>query len=123
MNKVFLLGRTTSDITVRTLPSGTEKAFFTLAVKRGKDKTDFIPIVALNKLATNTAEYVTKGSQILVEGVLEYKSEKKGEEYKVYCNVLANMITYVNLKKVERTDDSGYDPDIDEDVELPDWED
>lgn len=77
MNKVFLMGRLTKDVEMRYTQTGKNVATFVLAVNRqvGKDapadapKADFIPIVAWNKIADVAGNYLSKGRQVLIEGI------------------------------------------------------
>lgn len=79
MNKVILAGRLTKDIEMRYTQTGKAIARFILSVNRrvSKDKekqqADFIPIIVWNKLAEVCSKYLTKGSQILVEGHLQIR--------------------------------------------------
>ena len=79
MNKVILAGRLTKDIEMRYTQTGKAIARFILSVNRrvSKDKekqqADFIPIIVWNKLAEICSKYLTKGSQILVEGHLQIR--------------------------------------------------
>ena len=79
MNKVILVGRLAQDPEVRYTQSGKAVASFSLAVSRygggaQNDTTDFIPIVAWEKLAEICGNNLTKGRRILVEGRLQIRS-------------------------------------------------
>jgi single-strand DNA-binding protein len=75
-NKVILVGRLTRDPEARMTTTGSAVASFTLAVDRpvrpseGQRTTDFIRIVAFNKLADFVRLYLKKGQLVLVEGEL-----------------------------------------------------
>jgi single-strand DNA-binding protein len=75
-NKVILVGRLTRDPETRMTTTGSAVASFTLAVDRpvrpseGQRTTDFIRIVAFNKLADFVRFYLKKGQLVLVEGEL-----------------------------------------------------
>jgi len=86
LNRVILIGRLTKDPDIRNLPNGTPVANFTLAVDRpfknqqGEKETDFIPIVVWRKQAENCAKYLTKGSQVAIDGRIQVRSwEKDGK--------------------------------------------
>jgi len=78
MNRVFLMGRLTRDIELRTV-SQKKVANFTLAVNEKRknqkgevvDNTHFFDITAWERIAENCAEYLGKGSPVLVEGKLQ----------------------------------------------------
>ena len=79
MNKVILRGRLTNiaEIRITADQNPTTIARFSLAVPdkshrnhEGNYDTDFIRIVAFNKLADNIQQYTDKGSDILITGRL-----------------------------------------------------
>jgi len=95
-NKVILIGRLTRDPDLRYTPSGVPVAHFTLAVNRvrgaGKqEETDFIDIVAWQKLAEICQQYLTKGKLVAVEGRLQIRNyeDKEGQKKKA-VEVVAN---------------------------------
>lgn len=82
MNKVFLIGRVTSDITINKSQSGNSMCNFSIAVDRymGKDKekaTDFIRCNAFGVTAETLGKYAGKGKQIAVEGNIKTGSYEK----------------------------------------------
>lgn len=82
LNKVFILGNLTRDPEKRSLPSGAAVASFALATTRiYKDKngvkqedTQYHNVVAFGPQAETIAQYMKKGSSILVEGRLQTRS-------------------------------------------------
>ena len=89
MNIVTLIGRTTSDIELRTTQSGQSVCSFTLAVNKNfkKDEANFIPVVFWGKQAETLSLYVKKGQQIAISGELtsrQYEVDgKKRTAYEV----------------------------------------
>lgn len=81
-NKVILMGNLTRDVEVRTTASGQSVANFSLAVSRSwrgqdgqqQDQTSFISCVAWGKVGDIIAQYVHKGSPLLVSGRLDQRS-------------------------------------------------
>ena len=81
-NKVILMGNLTRDVEVRTTASGQSVANFSLAVNRSwrgqdgqqQDQTSFINCVAWGKVGDIIAQYVRKGSPLLVSGRLDQRS-------------------------------------------------
>ncbi|MBX3728902.1 MAG: single-stranded DNA-binding protein [Candidatus Sumerlaeia bacterium] len=80
LNRVFLLGNLTRDPESRFLQSGSQVCKMGLAVNRrwggreGGDKKEevlFIDVEAWNKTAELCAQYLQRGSQVLVEGRLK----------------------------------------------------
>ncbi len=82
LNRVFILGNLTRDPEKRMLPSGAAVTSFALATTRVyKDKngvrqedTQYHNIVAFGPQAETIAQYMRKGSSILVEGRLQTRS-------------------------------------------------
>lgn len=79
LNRIILIGRLTKDPELRYTPNGVAVASFTLAVdrrfsKEGQQDTDFINIVAWNKLGENCANYLAKGKLAGVDGELHIRS-------------------------------------------------
>ena len=80
MNKVILIGRLTKDPELKYTPgNGTAVTTLTLAVdnynsKSGEKSADFIPVVIWGKQAENTAQYMSKGSQIAISGRISTRS-------------------------------------------------
>lgn len=105
MNKVILAGRLTKDIEVKYTQTGKAVARFILVVNRrvSKDKekqqADFIPIIVWNKLAEICSKYLTKGSQILVEGHLQIRDYVAQDGKKHYiAEVIAQELEFMGSK-------------------------
>jgi single-strand DNA-binding protein len=77
-NKVILAGNLTRDPELRYTPKGTAIAKFTLAINRtwknetgeSKEEVTFVDIDAFGKQAETIAQYLKKGSPLLMEGRL-----------------------------------------------------
>jgi single-strand DNA-binding protein len=95
-NRIILVGNLTRDPEIRYVGSGAAVTKFTLAVNRRskeKEETDYIDIVAWDKLAETCNTYLKKGMSCLVEGRLSIRSyeDKDGNKRKateVVCNVM-----------------------------------
>ncbi len=82
LNKVFIIGNLTRDPELRTLPSGGSVTSFGVATNRvwknqqGEKQEDvqFHNIVVFGKQADIVAQYLKKGSSILVEGRIQNRS-------------------------------------------------
>lgn len=86
-NRVFISGRLTRDIEVRTTAQ-TQKfvCSFDIAVNTAKDVTYFIPCVAWEKKAEFLATHFRKGAPIFVEGELQSRkfTDKDNKERTTY---------------------------------------
>ena len=82
VNKVILIGNLGKDPEVKYTPSGMAVANFTLATnerykdKEGnwQDKTEWHNLVAYGRTAEIVRDYVTKGSQLFIQGKIQTKS-------------------------------------------------
>ena len=90
MNKVFLIGRLTRDPELRYTSSNLANMRTSLAVDRqyareGEERgTDFINIVAFGNRAETMKKYLTKGSQIAVDGRIQTGSYDGADGKRVY---------------------------------------
>ena len=91
LNKVFLFGNLTRDPELKSLPSGIQVASFGLATNRRvkrEEKWEEVPefhnIVVFGKQADTAAQYLKKGSPLLVEGRIQTRSweGEKGKQYR-----------------------------------------
>lgn len=81
-NKVIIVGNLTRDVELKYLPSGSAVATIGLASNRKYKKQDgssgeevcFVDIKLFGRTAEVANQYLAKGSQILIEGRLNYES-------------------------------------------------
>ncbi|MBI4692266.1 MAG: single-stranded DNA-binding protein [Candidatus Terrybacteria bacterium] len=82
LNKVFIIGNLTRDPELRSLPSGASVVSFGVATNRiwknqqGEKQEDvqFHNIVVFGKQADSVAQYLKKGSSVLVEGRIQTRN-------------------------------------------------
>lgn len=99
MNFVVLIGRVVASPELRYTPGGKAVAQFTLACDRtrggkGENKeTDFIPIVAWERLGEICNEYLTKGKLISIQGALRTRTyeTQEGQKRKAFEVVASEM--------------------------------
>ena len=104
LNKVILIGNLTRDPELRSLPSGIKVCSFSLATNRvWKDKngarqesTDYHNIVVFGRQAETVAQYMKKGSSILVEGRIQTRSwdDKTSGEKKYRTEMVADRTQF-----------------------------
>lgn len=106
MNKVFLIGRLTKDPELRYTVSNVAIATFSLAVNRnftnqnGEREADFINIQVWKKMAENCAKYLSKGSQIAIDGRIQTRTYDAQDGSKRYVTeVVAENIQFLDNKK------------------------
>ncbi|MED1954628.1 single-stranded DNA-binding protein [Brevibacillus centrosporus] len=101
MNKTILIGNLTKDPDLKYVgEKGTAVCTFTLAINRPRrgdtQETDFINIVAWQKLADLAASYLAKGRQCAVEGRIQTRSYDNQEGKRVYVTeVVAENIQFL----------------------------
>lgn len=100
MNIVVLVGRVVGPPELRYTPGGKGVAQFTIAVdrtrggKNGQEKeTDFVPIVAWERLAEICNEYLSKGKLISIQGALRTRTyeTQDGQKRKAFEVVASEM--------------------------------
>ena len=105
MNKVTLIGRLTKDPELRYTSSNIAVASFTLAVDRGytspngERQAGFLNIVVWRKPAENVKKFLTKGSQVAVDGSIQTRSYDDQNGQKRYITeILANSVEFLGSK-------------------------
>ena len=109
-NKVILVGNLVRDPEIRYVGSGAAVTKFTLAVNRRskqQEETDFVDIVAWEKLAETCNTYLKKGMSCLVEGRLSIRSyeDKEGVKRKATEVVINTMQMLDRAQRREGFDD------------------
>lgn len=111
MNRVVLVGRLTRDPEVRALSTGNSVASFTLAINRnfknkeGNIDADFINISVFGRQAENVSKYVSKGSQVGIEGRIQSRSYDAQDGTKRYVTeVIADNVEFMGSAKSNSND-------------------
>jgi len=127
LNKVMLIGNLGKDPEMRYTPNGNAVTSFSLACSRtwvvegeSREETEWFNIVIWGKLAETTAQYVTKGQKIYVEGRLQNRSWEGQDGQKRYrTEVVANDVIFLGGKSKEPSD-SGFAEEVEPAVEVDD---
>ena len=105
MNKVFLVGRLTKDVEIRSTNSGKSVATFSLATDRrmknaaGEKVSDFHNIVVWGSLAELCEKYLNKGDQASVVGEIQNRSYDAKDGSKRYITeVVADEVQFLSPK-------------------------
>ena len=108
LNKVFLLGNLTRDPDLRGLPNGQNVCELRLAVSRrfqnssGQDVEDtcFVDVVVWGRTAANCKQFLSKGSQVMVEGRLQLDQweDRNGGGQRQRLRVVAEQIQFMNRR-------------------------
>lgn len=113
-NNVTMIGNLTRDVEIKYTASGTTIGTFGLASNRRfkqndelKEEVCFVDIVVFGKQAENAAQYVRKGSQVLISGRLQQRRwETEDGQKRSKHEVVAESIVFLNSKK---SDDSAQE--------------
>ncbi len=102
-NKAIIIGNVTRDPEIKALPSGAKVASLSIATNRvwkdqagaKKEQTDFHNIVVFGRQAEITAQYVKKGSILMVEGRIQTRSWDDQSGQKRYrTEIVADRIQF-----------------------------
>jgi single-strand DNA-binding protein len=108
MNEVRLMGYTGKDIELKYMPNGNAVINFSISTEdRYKDKagvtqkkTEWHNLVQFGKGAEITQKYVTKGSQILVEGKLQTRQwEDRDGNKRQKTEIVVQRVEFGRLKE------------------------
>ena len=112
VNKVILVGRLGKDPEIRSTPSGTSVAKFSLATDdkytdragEKQERTEWHNIVVWGKLAEICGQYLKKGKLIYIEGSIRTDSwdDKESGQKKYRTEIVAN-----SMQMLDRRGDEG----------------
>src|SRR5689334_4070466 len=103
LNKAIVIGNLTRDPEIKALPSGAKVCSFSVATNRvWKDKNgakqegvDYHNIVVFGRQAENVAQYLKKGSSVLVEGRMQTRSWDGQDGQKKYrTEIVADRVQF-----------------------------
>ena len=130
MNKITITGRLVRDPEMKTLPNGTEKCRFTVAVDRRhkKDhpaKADFFDCDAWSATGAFVNNWFKKGSAITVVGRMESSTSEKDGQKRTFWSVNVEEVEFQMGQRAGTTPEE--EPNIDQQsgmeqvntVELP----
>jgi len=107
LNKVILLGNLTRDVEVRSTPSGATVGNFGIAVNRRRkndagewvEEANFFNIVVWGRQAENCSQYLSKGSQVALEGRLQSRSwETEDGQKRNVVEVVAENVQFIGSR-------------------------
>ncbi len=104
-NRVILVGNLTRDVDVRFTKTGTPVTDLGLAVndrvKRGEewvDETTFVDVTLWGRTAEIAGEYLSKGSQVLIEGRLKLDTWEQDGQKRHKLHVVADRMQMLGSK-------------------------
>ena len=102
MNKIIINGNLTKQPEMRYTTNEKAVTTFDIAVNEGfgdKKQTQFFKIVVWGKVAENCANYLDKGSKVLVSGRLSNRSyDAKDGTKKYITEIVANEVEFLGSK-------------------------
>lgn len=103
MNKVIMDGNLTKQPELRFTTNDKAVATFTIAVNEGygdKKQTNYFNVVAWGKIGENAANYLDKGSKVLICGRLQNRSyESKDGTKKYITEIIATEVEFLSKGK------------------------
>jgi single-strand DNA-binding protein len=102
LNKVLIIGNLTRDPELKSLPSGVQVATFGVATNRyytdrdgaKQESTEFHNIVVFGRSAETSAQFLKKGSQVLIEGRLQTRSWEQEGQKKYRTEIVAERVQF-----------------------------
>jgi single-strand DNA-binding protein len=123
MNKVFLLGNLGSDAELKVMSSGATVLKFSLATsekwvnKNGEkqEKTQWHKAELWGERGAKLAQYLSKGTKVVVEGSIDYQTYEKDNEKKYFTSIKVSNLEFAGGKRSESTLNAATAPnDLDE---------
>jgi single-strand DNA-binding protein len=128
LNKAFVVGNLTRDPELKALPSGMSVTSFSVATNRvwkdkegaKKEEVDFHNIVVFGKQAESSAQYLKKGSQVLIEGRMQTRSWDGPDGQKRYrTEIVADQVTFGAKRSISEVQDTQEQTNTSEGVDAP----
>jgi single-strand DNA-binding protein len=113
VNKVFLLGRLGKDPEIKETKHKSKMAKFSIATTdfgKGEDgkkveRTSWHNIIAFNRQAETCAQFLSKGSQVFIEGKLVHRSWEADDGSKRYATEIHAMVVTFCGEKRQKTEE------------------
>jgi single-strand DNA-binding protein len=125
-NKVILIGHLGQDPELRYTPAGQKNCRFSLATSKkfitdgeARERTEWHNIVAWNKLAEICSEYLHKGSQVFIEGEIQYQNYEKDGQIRYFTVINARTMKMLGRRDAARQDDQCGDNRAAGDEDFP----
>jgi len=116
LNKVFIIGNLTRDPELKAIPSGIKVCSFSVATNRvWKDKNgarqeaaDYHNVVVFGRQAETVAQYMKRGSQVMIEGRMQTRSwdDAATNSKKYRTEVIADRVQFGSTSAPKTGDSS-----------------
>src|SRR5688572_25950848 len=123
VNRVFLFGNVGADPELRVTPTGQSVLKIRLATSETyldknrvrQESTQWHSVVVWGKQAENLSKFIEKGSRLLVEGSIEYRSYEDKEGVKKYStDIKAQRVTLAGGAGAQRRQEEPANEDADD---------
>ncbi|MEK7613431.1 MAG: single-stranded DNA-binding protein [Patescibacteria group bacterium] len=102
LNKVFVAGNLTRDPELKALPSGSSVCTFSVATnrvwfdqnKQKQEAVEYHNIVVFGRQAETSAQYLKKGSGVLIEGRIQTRSWEKEGQKQYRTEIVAERVQF-----------------------------
>lgn len=122
-NRTIILGNLTRDVELRHISSGTAVADIGLAVNDRKkvgdkweDETSFIDVTLWGRTAEIAAEYLSKGSPVLIEGRLKQEKWEQDGVRRSKVKVVADKMQLIGGKSESEKGAKTQEAETSEDI-------
>ena len=111
INKVHLIGRLGKEVSIKYTQDGIAIANFSIATSEEwkdkatgekKERTEWHRIVAFKRLGEICGEYLSKGSQIYIEGRLQTKSWEKDGVTRYSTEIVASDVQFLGGRQEQK---------------------
>lgn len=109
MNKVILAGRTCAEWKTRKYEYNKSFVTNTIAIQEGKDKTEFVSVIAFGNTAEVLYKFVKKGDMVLVEGSIHTSLLEKDGKKQYFTNVVVFRAELLPNARKEKKDNGEED--------------
>jgi len=117
MNVYAFSGNICKDIELRSTNNGKKVASFSVAINEGKDKTEFINVVAWEKTAELLSQYCNKGDRLAGTGRLQTrKYDDSNGVTKYVTEVVLNQFDFPPKSQAAQSNDFQPEPNLDDEI-------
>ena len=112
LNKVMAIGRLGKDGELQYSPKGEARISFSLAVdsfSKGEKTTEWMNVIHFGDSAERLQEYLTKGTQVFIEGRLQTRSWESDGQKHYRTEVIAYNIQLLSKKEAPSAPKQDFD--------------
>ena len=117
INYIVISGRLTRDVELKFTPSGTPVAKLSLAFDRSYQKngewekeTSYLDAVVWDKRGEQCAEYLRKGSPVIIEGYVKTRTyQDKNNNNRKITEIIANKVSFLEKTVEDKPEDKQED--------------